>query len=312
MKIKLGILMGGSSAEREVSYKSAENIIEKLDKNKYEIIKYDIPREQSAEWISRLIEDRPDVVLSALHGGRGEDGSVQGLLKCLGIPFAGSDVCGSALCMDKALAKIVMEKGHLPVIDGFLTKRGENAGTLADRAERLGYPLIVKPNRGGSSLGIRVVNNGGELENAVNSVFDEFSDDALVEKYIEGREVTCGVLEGKNGPEVISVLDINKKRGIFDYEAKYVDKVWSGGISNLPEYMQDMVRGIAKKAFLLLECRGYACVDMILSEEQIYVVEVNTLPGMTAQSLIPNGVKALNMDFGSFLDGLIDGALRNP
>lgn len=311
MKIKLGILMGGSSAEREVSYKSAENIIASLDKDKYEIIKYDIPKEPDTGWISRLIEDKPDAVLSALHGGRGEDGSVQGLLKCIGIPFAGSDVCGCALCMDKALAKIVMEKGHIPVIEGFSIKRGESINAFEERAERTGYPLIVKPDRGGSSLGIRVVNSFDELICGVNAIFEEFSDDALVEKYIEGREVTCGVLRGKEGPEVISVLDINKKRGIFDYEAKYVDKVWSGGISNLPGYMQDMIRGIAKKAFILLECSGYACVDMIISEEQIYVVEVNTLPGMTAQSLIPNGVKALKLDFGSFLDGLIEGALND-
>lgn len=310
MKIRLGILMGGSSAEREVSYRSAKNIIGNLDENKYEILKYDIPQNGSTEWVSQIIEDKPQVVLSALHGGKGEDGSVQGLLKCLGIPFAGSDVCGSALCMDKALAKLVMDKNHLPIIDGFLVKFGEDT-VFTDRDERLGYPLIVKPNRGGSSLGIKVVNNRQDFKAAVDDIFNSFGDDALVEKYIEGREVTCGVLESKNGPEVISVLDIHKKRGIFDYNAKYVDKMWSGGISNLPDYMQDMVRGIAKKAFIALECRGYACVDMIVSEEQIYVVEVNTLPGMTEQSLIPNAVKALNMNFGSFLDDLIEGALND-
>lgn len=309
-KVRIGILMGGSSAEREISYRSAENIINSLNRDKYDIIRYDIPLGSGGEWIGTLAADKPDIVLNALHGGKGEDGGVQGVLSCLDIPFVGSGVAASALCMDKTLCKTVMASGHIPVIEGITIKRGSSLTAVEESAARIGFPLIVKPNKGGSSLGISVVNNIAELEAAAKKVFTDFNDDALVEKYIDGREVTCAVLQGEDTPEVFSLLDINKTRGIFDYEAKYVDKEWSGGISNLPAYMQDTITGIAKKAFTLLGCHGYACVDMILMQEQVYVIEVNTLPGMTAQSLIPNAVKALGMDLGAFLDELIDYKLR--
>lgn len=309
-KTRIGVLMGGSSAEREISYRSAENIISSLNRDKYEIIKYDIPIQGGGEWIGKLTEDKPDIVLNALHGGKGEDGGVQGVLSCLGIPFVGSGVAASALCMDKTLCKTVMSSGHIPVIEGITVKKGGSMTAVEETAARIGFPLIVKPNRGGSSLGISLVNNTEELKEAADKVFAGFDDDALVEKYIDGKEVTCAVLQGEQEPEVFSLLDINRSRGIFDYEAKYVDKEWSGGISNLPSYMQDSINGIAKKAFTILDCRGYACVDMIIMEEQVYVIEVNTLPGMTAQSLIPNAVKSMGMDLGEFLDRLIDYKLR--
>ncbi len=309
-KVKLGLLVGGNSAEREVSRASAENISSCLDSNKYEVIRCEVPEDFNAGWIKQLAQLKPDIVLSALHGGSGEDGSVQGLLKCMGIPFVGSGVEASAVCMDKSLCKTIMKSACIPVIDGILIKKGSNISAYEETMCRIGFPLIVKPNRGGSSLGITVAEDMEQLKAAVKLVFDEFTDDALVEKYIFGKEVTCAVLQGEKGPEVISVLDINRKRGIFDYEAKYVDKDWSGGISNLPGYMQDTIIGIAKKTFSLLGCEGYACVDMILMDEQVYVIEVNTLPGMTAKSLIPNAVKALGMDLGSFLDRLIEYKLR--
>jgi D-alanine-D-alanine ligase len=305
-KIRLGILMGGSSFEREISYRSAENIANSLDKTKYDVTKYDVPEDGSTAWITSLTADRPDIVLNALHGGNGEDGGVQGLLNCLGIPFVGSDVTASAICMDKALCKELMRAASIPVADGVSIKRNESLATYEETIGGLGFPLIVKPNKGGSSLGINVVNNMDELRSAVYAVFEDFADDAIVERYIDGKEVTCAVLQGENGAEVISLLDINKQGGIFDYTAKYEGSIWSGGISNLPRYMQDMINGIAKKAFTMLGCSGYACVDMILDEEQIYVIEVNTLPGMTEKSLIPNAVKAVGSDLGSFLDKLID------
>jgi D-alanine-D-alanine ligase len=252
---------------------------------------------------------KPDIVLNALHGGKGEDGSIQGLLECMDIPFVGSGVSASALCMDKTLCKTVMKNAGIPVIDSMCVCRGDDTLAAAESAGRLGYPLIVKPNRGGSSIGISVVENAESLKKAIDGIFAEYDDDAIVEKYINGNEVTCAVVLGENGPEVISLLDINKTRGIFDYKAKYEDKEWSGGISSLPSYMQDMINGIAKKAFVLLGCSGYACVDMIIDEEQIYVIEVNTLPGMTEQSLIPNAVKALGTDMGDFLDRLIGDVL---
>ena len=305
-KIKLGLLKGGNSAERDISYKSAENISVSLDAEKYEVKQYDIGSAADIFWIKDMMEDKPDIVLSALHGGMGEDGSVQGLLRTMGIPFVGSGVTASAICINKDICKRVMKSAIVPVIDGIFIRKGEFVPYQREAIGRIGFPLIVKPNCGGSSLGISVAGNMAELETGIKTVFENFNDDVIIEKYINGREVTCAVLQGENGPEVISVLDINKKRGIFDYEAKYVDSIWSGGISNLPEFMQDTIRGIAKKVFTVLGCEGYACVDMIVDEEQIYVIEVNTLPGMTEKSLIPNAVRELGMDLGDFLNRLIE------
>ncbi len=299
-KIKLGILRGGSSVERDISFKSAENILKYINKDKYDIKIYDVPNDDNTQWVSQLISDKPDIVLSALHGGTGENGAVQGLLRCLSIPYVGSKVIGSALCMNKYIAKQIMEFNHIPVIDGLYISRQDNA-----YENKLGYPLIVKPNRGGSSIGISVVNSDEELKKAVEHIRDKYDDDVIAEKYISGQEVTCAVLQTSQGLKVMSVLDINTDGDIYDYDSKYVNEKSAVSFSKLPEYMQVMIEEIAKKAFTALRCSGYGCVDMIVSEEQVYVIEINTLPGMTVNSLIPAAVKGFGKELGDFLDELI-------
>lgn len=304
-KIKLGILQGGSSVEREISFKSADNILNNIDKNKYDIIVYNVPENKDNLWIEKLISDKPDIVLSALHGGKGENGVVQGLLQCLCIPYVGSKVTGSAICMNKLLSKQLMEFNHIPVIEGFCVLKEHTASYFYDEAEKIGYPLIVKPNRGGSSIGISVVYNQGELLKAIEYIREKYNDDALVEKYIIGQEVTCGVIQTGQGLKVMSVLDINAEGDIYDYESKYVKEKSSVSFTKLPQYMQIMIEEIAKKAFCVLKCSGYGCVDMIISQEQVYVIEINTLPGMTLNSLIPAAAKGVGMTLGEFLDELI-------
>ncbi|MDO5388415.1 MAG: D-alanine--D-alanine ligase [Clostridia bacterium] len=302
--VKLGILAGGSSAEREVSFKSCENLVNTLDKNKYDIHIYSLRSENDKEWIYEIMKDEPDVVVSALHGGLGENGSIQGLLNCINVPYIGSKVLASALCIDKKRAKTVLEANHIQTAADVFIKKGESVGLYGDEIRQIGFPIIVKPNKGGSSIGIEIVTNFEELDNAVKNIEKKYNDDALAEKFIKGKEITCCVFENGGNAEVMAVLEVNKKGEIFDYEDKYERGV-SSALSKMPEFMQDMVKTIAAKAFKLLKCNGYACVDMIVMEEQIYVIEVNTLPGLTENSLIPKACQSYGIKFGDFMDMMI-------
>lgn len=308
-KIKLGILAGGSSIEREVSFKSCNNLLNNLDKDKYDIHIYSLPLKDDRKWINEIIEDRPDIVVSALHGGMGENGSMQGLLRCINIPYLGSKVLSSALCMDKKEAKTVLEANHIQVAADIYIKRNESIALFVDDIRQIGFPLIVKPNRGGSSIGIEIVNDLAELDRAVNNIVEKYDDDVIAEKFVKGKEITCCMFEGNNKPEVMAVLEVNKKGEIFDYADKYESGV-SSALTSMPGFMQDMVKTIAQKTFKLLKCKDYACVDMIVMEEQIYVIEVNTLPGLTENSLIPKACTSYGISFGEFLDRLIDREIR--
>lgn len=302
-KIKLGILSGGNSIEREISIRSCKNLLDTLNKDKYLITVYDVDINKK-DWIISLIENPPDVILSALHGGRGENGSMQGLLHYLNIPFVGSKVLSSSLCMDKKIAKTIMSANHIPIPEDIYIKRGENIDLYKESLKILGYPLIIKPNRGGSSIGIKLCQNFDDITAGADIIINKYDDDILIEKYITGREIACCILENENTKDV-KILDISSSADIFDYENKY-EKTDSAYISNMPDFMQDMIRSIALKAFDCLKCKGYALVDMIVREEQIYVLEVNTLPGLTSTSLIPKGAELTGISFGEYLDKLIE------
>lgn len=304
-KIKLGILAGGSSIEREVSFKSCDNVLNNLDKDKYDIHIFPLPNDHEDKWIDELVSINPDIIVSTLHGGLGENGSMQGLLHCLNIPYVGSKVLASALCMDKKSTKTVLEANHIQTARDVYIKRGESIALYVDEIRQIGFPLIVKPNRGGSSIGITIVNDLTELDSAVNNIVEKYDDDVIAEKFIQGREVTCCVFEDKDGIKVLAVLEVNKKGDIFDYSDKYENGV-SSALTKMPLFMQDMVKVISEKAFKLLKCKDYACVDMIIQEEQIYVIEVNTLPGLTANSLLPMACRSYGMSFGEFLNKVIE------
>lgn len=310
-KIRLGILVGGSSVESEVSKKTADNMIKHLDENKYDVTVYFLPKNGDTGWAKDFISNPPDIVLSALHGGNGENGSLQGFLHTLGVPFVGSKVLSSALCMDKYLTKTVMRANKIQVASDVFVSRDEQLAVYEHEIKRIGFPLIVKPNRGGSSIGITVVEDYEGLEGAVSTIIREYDDDVLVEKYIEGNEINCSVIQSKDEIKVMSVLDINKNGKVFDYNGKYEAVKSLASVSALPDFMQDMIKHIAVKAFKVLKCKGYACVDMIVKDENIFVIEVNTLPGLTAQSLIPRGLEGSELDFKAFLDSLIDFELGN-
>jgi len=308
-KIKLGILFGGTSNEKEVSVLSKKNVMEHLNESKYLINEIFIDADGS--WIYELHLNKPDIVLNLLHGGNGENGGVQGLLECFNIPYIGSKILASSLAMNKKVSKEIFEMNKIPVVDGvFIEKQfPEDIINYESQFEDIGYPLVIKPNNGGSSIGVHIAENYEELDNAVKNII-ALNDDILIEKYISGREVACGVVENKNGIEVLTVLDIGTTNKFYDYTAKYKDDNTKIEFSSLPDYLQDMIKGIARKSFLALNCEGFGRVDMIVDNEQVYVLEMNTLPGLTKTSLIPTGLALSDRSFSKFLDELIEFELK--
>ncbi|MBQ7265539.1 MAG: D-alanine--D-alanine ligase [Firmicutes bacterium] len=309
-RIRLGILFGGTSIENEISERSCKNILKYLDDEKYDITLYKLPKTGDRGWIKEFVNNPPDVVLSALHGGRGENGTIQGFLHTLGIPYVGSKVLSSALCMDKFMAKTVLKSEKIQVPDGIIIRRGENISSFEAQINELRFPLIVKPNRGGSSIGLTLVDNMDALKEALSSAMANYDDDILIEKFIEGNEVSCCVYEDENGINILSLLDINKKGMLFEYDDKYSSQSSIADISSLNTYIKQTLENIAFKTFKSLKCKGYACVDMIVQDERIYVLEVNTLPGLTEKSLIPCATTQTPFSFGEFLDKIISHELK--
>lgn len=308
MKIKICILMGGSSIERDVSFKSAHKILNNINNgnNNYNVAVIKISEDESNNnWVKELIEFSPNIVLSALHGGRGENGEIQGLLDCLNIPYVGSKVLSSSICINKYLSKVIMKANCIPVAEDVFVKKGESLIQYEEKINQLGYPVIVKPNNGGSSIGISVANSFEEVEKSIFDI-EKYNDDILIEKFIKGREVSCGIVQTKDKLEVLPVLDIMVSDKFYDYNSKYIDDISKVDFSTLPDFLQTMIKEIAKKVFNILNCEGYGVVDMIVHEEQIYVLEVNTLPGFTKNSLIPMEIKGIGMSFEQFLDNLIE------
>lgn len=311
MKIKLAILAGGSSFEREISLKSAEEVVKYINDEVYDVRVIEIPKEKGSKWVGEILEFSPDILLNLLHGGDGENGAVSGLLQCLGIKFIGNGVLSGALCMNKHICKAVLKESGVPVCEEVFIKKGEEFIDFEEKIKELGFPVIVKPNNGGGSIGISVAEDISEAKTAVFEIFQKYDDDVIVEKFISGREVTCVVVRNGEGLRVMPVLDISPNGGFYDYNAKYVDNSAKIGFSTLPQFLKDMIEDIAKKVFNICDCRGICCVDFIVCKEQVYFIEVNTIPGFTAKSNVTRTLNELGEDIGEFLDGIIQGELSD-
>jgi len=301
-KMKLALIYGGVSSEREVSLNSGEQVYAALDKTKYEIIHYD-PKID----LPRLVADAADIdaALIILHGPYGEDGTVQGLLELLKIPYQGAGVLGSALAMNKLASKRMFQQAGLP-IPQYETIRRREKPDVDKYIRKLGLPLVVKPVEGGSSVGMSIVKSKTALEEAVLLAL-KFDTVALIETYIDGVEITCGVI-GNDDPEALPLIEIipNKKYEFFDYEAKYT----AGATEEIcPARIDADLTAKAHeygiRAHQALFCKGYSRTDMILKNRDIYVIETNTIPGMTATSLYPQSAAKAGIPFGELMDKLI-------
>jgi D-alanine-D-alanine ligase len=301
-KITLALLSGGISSEREVSLNSGAQVLEALDKERYDVRRYD-PQSD----LSKLVADAHeiDAALIILHGPYGEDGTVQGLLDLINIPYQGSGVLGSAVAMNKLMAKQLYEQVDLPVAP-YVVVSGPDQMKPAVVEKELGLPVVVKPIEAGSSVGMSIVRSTDALSDALKTAF-EHGRWVMLEAYIDGVEVTGGVL-GNDEPEALPLIEIipDKSHEFFDYEAKYTagvtEEICPARISS---EMTSKGQQFALAAHKALQCRGYSRTDMILRGEEFYVLETNTIPGMTATSLFPQAAKVAGYGFSELLDKLI-------
>lgn len=306
-KLTVALLSGGKSAEREVSLNSGEQVYRVLDKDRYEVLRFD-PRDDLPR-LARQAEDI-DVALIILHGRLGEDGTIQGFLDLLGIPYQGSGVLGSAIAMNKILSKELYERAGLPVAPYVVLDRSTPLDSR-EIVESLGLPVVVKPEQEGSSIGLSIVRREEDLAAALETGW-RYDRRCLIEKFIAGVEITGGVL-GNDELIALPLIEIVPGEGheFFDYHAKYTP-----GASHeiCPARVSDDItaraREYAVRAHRALHCRGYSRTDMIASGNDIYVLETNTIPGMTATSLFPQAAAVAGIPFPQLMDRLIDLAIE--
>ena len=298
--MKVGIIMGGISSEREVSLVSGESIFNHIDKEKYEVSKIIINNKiDILEKVKGL-----DFALLALHGKFGEDGTVQAFLDIMDIPYSGCGALSSSLCMDKNLSKKVLKAENIRTAKWITVKSIEEIDY--EKIEEIGYPVFVKPNNGGSSVATFKVYKKEDIKNSVMEGL-KYDEEVIIESFIKGREITCPIFNG----ELFPILEIKSKADFYDYKQKYA----ANGAEHLPVQLEkslyDEVKEMALKTFEVLKCEVYARVDMIISEEGVpYILEVNTLPGMTATSLFPQSAESIGISYSKFIDLIIETSLN--
>ncbi|MFC1799122.1 D-alanine--D-alanine ligase [Thermodesulfobacteriota bacterium] len=306
-KLTIALLSGGTSFEREISLQSGEQVFEALDRERYDIRRYDTKTD-----IDRLVLEAQgiDAALIILHGPFGEDGTIQGLLDLLGIPYQGAGVLGSALAMNKLASKQLYERSGLTVPPFLSYTRNDHIDSQA-ALKQLGLPLVVKPVNGGSSVGMSLVKSEEMLHTALKNAFEQ-GETILLEAYIEGLELTGGVL-GNDNLQALPIVEIipEKNHEFFDYAAKYTaGETKEICPARIDDDLSDKAQAYARTAHQALFCRGYSRTDMILKDKEIYVLETNTIPGMTETSLFPQAAAAAGISFSRLLDRLIELSLE--
>jgi D-alanine-D-alanine ligase len=328
--VKIAVLMGGTSSERDVSLASGLRIAQALRERGHSVVSIDTTKgalskgEEVAALTKGVLDTEPpkldalqqigstsltswrdtteqardaDVVFLALHGGQGEDGTVQALLDLTGVPYTGSGILGSALAMDKDLSKKLFQEAGVPTPKWLMAPASIDAVKKA-----IGFPVIVKPSKQGSTVGLSIVREPAELAGAISEAF-KYDDEVMVEEFIPGRELTVGVL----GAEALPVGEIKPKHEIYDYECKYTKGM---AVEEFPAKLTPSetteVQRLALAAFRALKLRGYARIDFRMSTDgTFYCLEANTLPGMTELSLIPQAAAARGIPFPELCERIV-------
>lgn len=293
-KINIAILSGGLSGEREVSIKSGENVKVALEALGYNCRMYD-PKTD----LIKIIEDRNwiSVIFPVLHGKYGEDGTIQGFCELLDLPYVGSGVLASALAIDKMKTIEMYKVAGLPVAKSVLLDE-TNIGEIK---KLVGFPCVVKPVAGGSSIDVEIVENQEKLKEVYGRV-KKIDDSIMAEEYILGEEITVGVI-GNSELEALPVLSIKPKSKFFDYEAKYNGETEEKEFTDIELIAK--AQDYAIRAHKILGCRGLSRTDMIISNGEAIILETNTMPGMTSESLFPKAGKASGLSFNRLVDRLI-------
>lgn len=299
-KLKIGVLMGGISSEREISLQTGEEIVKNLDRDKFEALPIVI---NSKEDILEL-KGKIDFAYLALHGKFGEDGTIQSVLQTLNIPYSGCGPLSSSICMDKDITKKILSGEGVPMAPYFIVTK-DDICTAKEKALKIGYPVFVKPNGGGSSVATNLVKKGELLEENIRKAL-EFDKEVMVEKYISGDEITCCILDG----DILPVLVIKPKAEFFDYTAKYTAGASLEDVIVLEDALMKKVTEISAKCYKAMKCSVYARVDMIISEGIPYVLELNTLPGFTKNSLFPKSAKSVGISFTELISIIINKSLN--
>jgi len=305
--VKVAVLKGGRSLERSVSLRSGARVEDALGRLGHTVL----PLEADGDLVKRLVSERPDVAFVAMHGMGGEDGTAQELLEILGVPFTGPGVAACVRCIDKVLAKHELRAAGIPTPDWFAFNetafRELGAGdALAGLEERLGFPLVVKPSRGGSALGVKFAESPSDVPGALVSAFS-YDDRVLLERFVEGRELAVSVLGG----EPLPVVEATPHSGhSYDFEARYeIGRTSFVCPAQLGEADSSAVTEAALGAYETLGCSGFSRVDLILGEEGPQVLEVNAIPGLTDTSLLPQAAEAAGMSFEQLVEKILDLAL---
>ena len=306
MMIKVAILMGGISNEREVSFSTGKTVAKYLDSSKFDSKLYDTKKDL-LKLFSDISKNKIDVCFIALHGKGGEDGSIQGILELLGVAYTGPGIMASAISMDKIISKrlFMQEKILTPKFVVIKNKKID----FKQIRDKIGLPCVIKPSNSGSSVGVSIIKKEKEIKKGIKMALKE-NDKVIIEEYIQGKEITVGVL-GNKTPRALSIVEIIPKTKFFDYQAKYnpkfCDEIAPARISvDLTKKAQEL----ALKVYKLLDCKGFSRIDMILKGKKIYVLENNTIPGLTPNSLLPKAAKADNISFSKLLEKIINFGLE--
>jgi D-alanine-D-alanine ligase len=305
--LKVAVLKGGRSLERGVSLRSGARVEDALERLGHKVL----PVDAGPDLVTRLRAERPDIAFVALHGVGGEDGTAQELLELLGIPFTGPGVAACVRCMDKVLAKHAMREAGLPTPDWFAFSQTAfrelgAADALGELEQRLGFPLVVKPSHGGSSLGVKFAAVGAEVPGALVAAFS-YDDRVLLERFVEGRELAVSVLGGEALP-IVEAIPVSGDR--YDFEARYeIGRTRFACPAELDEEERQLVTDVALGAYRALGCSGFARVDLILAADGPQVLEANAIPGLTDTSLLPQAAEAAGLSFEQLVERILDLAL---
>ena len=324
-KIKLGLIYGGVSTEHEVSISSYESIIKNIDKDKYDITSFYISKDGTWFTDGKRTKDvfnslkEMDCVFPILHGKNGEDGNIAGMLEIIGVSYVGCKTLSSVICMDKVITKKLLEKANINVSKYmFIKKLNDNFYWVQDNYDYvlldkeildlsvntlLNYPVVVKPSRSGSSVGVSVANDYLELENAINeaSIYDE---KILIEEFIDGKELEVAVL-GNNDLIVSNIGNIIPDEIVYSYNSKYKGNSKTVVLNAIEEKLESKIKNIVLTTYKVLDCSGLARVDMFLIGNEVLVNEVNTMPGFTSISMYPKLMESINISYTDLLDRLI-------
>lgn len=306
--MKVAVLKGGRSLERGVSLRSGARVEDALERLGHEAL----PIDAGGDLVKRLVAEKPDVAFVAMHGLGGEDGTVQELLEILGVPFTGPGVSACGRCMDKVMAKHELRDAGVPTPDWFAFNETAfrelgAADALGGLEDRLGFPLVVKPSRGGSALGVKFAASWYEVPEALVSAFS-YDDRVLLERFVDGRELAVSVL----GTEPLPVVEAIPAGGDrYDFEARYeIGRTDFVCPAKLGDEDLSAVTATALAAYEALGCSGFSRVDLILAEDGAQVLEVNAIPGLTDTSLLPQSAEAAGMTFEELVERILELALK--